>query len=135
MDTAPLLPKALRPCALASKNPSYQGCPPTAASVAPLRQKARRIWKGIAPPMHPDPLADYLAHLDQHLTTRGRRASPATLRAIRSDLRAFIAWWQAARPVAFDLALVLDTDLDDYLTQRQRDGRAAATINRGNASL
>ncbi|RRR75353.1 MAG: hypothetical protein EI684_04870 [Candidatus Viridilinea halotolerans] len=86
-------------------------------------------------PETPDPLAAYLAHLDQHLTTRGRRASPATLRAIRSDLRAFIAWWQSARPVAFNLALVLDTDLDDYLTQRQRDGRAAATINRGNASL
>lgn len=80
-------------------------------------------------------VAAYLGHLRDHLTTRGRRASPATLRAMRSDLRAFVAWWEHTRHLTFDVPLVLETDLDDYLAHRQRDGRAPASINRGNASL
>lgn len=83
----------------------------------------------------PTAIVAYLEHLATHLTTRGRRAAPATLRATRSDLLAFARWWEASRQLTFDLPLILDTDLDDYLTHRQRSGRAPATINRGNASL
>lgn len=80
-------------------------------------------------------VATYLEYLATHLTARGRRVAPATIRATRSDLRAFATWWEDTRQLTFATALVLETDLDDYLTHRQRGGRAPATINRGNASL
>jgi site-specific recombinase XerD len=78
----------------------------------------------------------YLADLASHPTKRGRRVSPATLRAARADLRGFVHWWEQARTLSFDPTLVIDTDLEDYLVQRQeREGRKPATVNRGNASL
>jgi site-specific recombinase XerD len=81
-------------------------------------------------------LAEYLHSLESQLSSRGRRVAPATVRAARSDLRAFITWWEGVHALTFDPALVLETDLDDYSIHRQRhDGRAPATINRGNASL
>jgi len=81
-------------------------------------------------------LTKYLQALESQLTSRGRRVAPATIRATRSDLRAFIAWWEQTRQLTFDAALVLDTDLDDYTNHRQRhEARAPATINRSNASL
>lgn len=79
-------------------------------------------------------LIDYLQDLESQPSSRGQRVAPATIRAIRSDLRAFITWWERSRERTFAPALVLDTELDDYVRQRQ-DECAPATINRSNASL
>ena len=79
--------------------------------------------------MHPS-IADYL----EHLTAQGR--SPHTLKAARTDLSRFVAWWETSRSRAFEPVLVRHEDLRDWRADRQRhDGAAPATINRGLASL
>ncbi|MBA2362491.1 MAG: tyrosine-type recombinase/integrase, partial [Chloroflexia bacterium] len=58
------------------------------------------------------------------------------LKAARTDLSRFVAWWETSRSRAFEPALVRHEDLRDWRGDRQRhDGAAPATINRGLASL
>ncbi len=78
----------------------------------------------------------YLNHLETHLTQRGRWPSSATIRGTRADLQGFIRWWEDARRLAFDVALVIEDDLFDWQEYRQvHDGAKISTINRANASL
>lgn len=81
-------------------------------------------------------LERYLTDLAQRTTRRGQRVAPATIRAVRADLRGFLAWWEQTRRMPFDVSLVLPRDLHDWQAQCQEvDGKKPATINRGNASL
>lgn len=83
-----------------------------------------------------DLLDHYLTHLATQPSRRGRRVSPATIRAARADLRGFIHWWEQARQLTFAVTLVLDQDLWDWQEERQVvEGKKAATINRASASL
>jgi hypothetical protein len=64
--------------------------------------------------MHP-PIVRYL----EHLTARGR--SPHTVRAARTDLSRFVAWWESSRSRSFEPALVRHGDLRDRRSSRQRN--------------
>lgn len=83
-----------------------------------------------------DELEQYLTDLAAQPTRRGHRASPATIRAARADLRGFIRWWEARHRLTFTPALVLADDLLDWQEHRQtQDGARPTTINRAVASL
>ncbi len=68
------------------------------------------------------------------LSTAGK--SPATQRAIRSDLLQFCTWWEQMHQRPFDLTQVVERDLRAWKVFRQQDeGTAPATINRGLSTL
>lgn len=69
-----------------------------------------------------------------HLTAQGR--SPATIRAVRADLRQFATWWESTYRQAWTVALTSDRDLRRWQQCRQvDDGVAPATINRALSTL
>ncbi len=75
-------------------------------------------------------LEQYVAQL----STAGK--SPATQRAIRSDLLQFCTWWEQMHQRPFDLTQVVERDLRAWKVFRQQDeGTAPATINRGLSTL
>ncbi|GHO55784.1 tyrosine-type recombinase/integrase [Ktedonobacter robiniae] len=78
-----------------------------------------------------DPILEqYLAQL----SAAGK--SPATRRAVRSDLTQFCTWWERTRERSFDLTQVVERDLRTWKACRQQDeGAAPATINRGLSTL
>jgi len=79
--------------------------------------------------MH-ESISAYLAVLTE------RRRSPHTLKAVRQDLTRFEIWWAQRYGRPFDPGLLLDTDLNDWRMQRQRDdGAAPSTINRAISTL
>src|SRR6266567_792856 len=76
------------------------------------------------------PVEQYLAQL----SAAGK--SPATRRAVRSDLTQFCIWWERTRQRSFDLTQVVERDLRIWKACRQQDeGAAPATINRGLSTL
>jgi site-specific recombinase XerD len=80
-------------------------------------------------------LETYLDHFSKR-TTRKQKAAPATIRAARADLQGFITWWEQAKALAFDAALILDTDLLDWHTHRQEtNGVKPSTLNRARTHL
>jgi integrase/recombinase XerC len=75
-------------------------------------------------------IGDYLSSL----TAAGR--SPLTVKAARSDLTGFMSWWETRRQRLFDPVLLLDSDLREWRSKRQRDDAAApATINRALSTI
>jgi site-specific recombinase XerD len=78
-----------------------------------------------------DPILEqYLAQL----SAAGK--SPATRRAVRSDLTQFCTWWERTRERSFDLTQVVERDLRTWKVYRQQDeGAAPVTINRGLSTL
>ena len=59
-----------------------------------------------------------------------------TVKAARSDLNGFVAWWEARRQRPFDPALLLDCDLREWRVKRQRhDASAPTTINRALSTI
>jgi site-specific recombinase XerD len=75
-------------------------------------------------------VAQYL----DHLTTQGR--SPATVRAVRADLRQFASWWETTQHQPWMVELTSDRDLRRWQRHRQiEDGVAPATINRALSTL
>lgn len=70
----------------------------------------------------------------EQLSATGK--SPATRRAIRSDLTQFCTWWEQTRQRSFDLTQVVERGLRIWKVCRQQDeGAAPATINRGLSTL
>lgn len=62
--------------------------------------------------------------------------SPATLKALRSDLLHFMAWWEQARERPFALQHLAARDIRQWQQHRQQiDGVSPKTINRNMASL
>ena len=61
-----------------------------------------------------------------------RGVSPATRKAVRSDLSHLAHWWEARYHRAFDPSLLVERDLRAWKAARQKDdGAAPSTINRG----
>lgn len=73
------------------------------------------------------PYLEYLAAQDK---------SPATIRAVRADLRQFASWWNRTHQQPWSVALTSDRDLRRWQRARQvDDGAAPATINRALSTL
>lgn len=69
-----------------------------------------------------------------HLQAQGR--SPATLRAARSDLNGFQAWWERSFQRAFSVQNLATRDIRRWQRERQQiDGAKPSTINRALSSL
>src|SRR5260221_8891748 len=76
----------------------------------------------------------FLAHVEEEVRTL--QYSPATLRAIRQDLRQFATWWESTFAGAFELQRLTPEVVQNWLIARAEDDRAApATINRGLSSM
>jgi site-specific recombinase XerD len=77
------------------------------------------------------------ASFEEYLNTlAAKHRSPLTIKAVRQDLRRFVAWWEDVHCRPFDPPLLLDGDVRAWQDARQtRDGAAPATINRGMAAL
>jgi len=75
--------------------------------------------------------------LEQYLASLAAAGkSPATQRAVRSDLVQFCTWWERTRERSFDLTQVVERDLRVWKGVRQQnEGAAPATINRGLSTL
>lgn len=78
----------------------------------------------------------YCVHQSKPVRNR-RSISPETLRAIRSDLKGFVGWWESEKAISFDPSLVVETDLIEWHDQRYDDseGVKATTLNRARSSL
>ena len=77
------------------------------------------------------------SHLDNFLLSQqSAGSSPATLKALRSDIRNFIVWWEKARERLFALQHLAARDIRQWQQHRQQiDGVSPKTINRNMASL
>lgn len=69
-------------------------------------------------------------------TQQAQDLSPATLKALRSDLLNFVAWWEQAQGWPFNLQQLVARDVRRWQQQRQQiDGVSPKTINRNLVSL
>jgi site-specific recombinase XerD len=79
-------------------------------------------------------IMEIVAQYLDYLATQGR--SPATVRAVRADLRQFAAWWETTQHQPWMVELTSDRDLRRWQRHRQvEDGVAPATINRALSTL
>jgi site-specific recombinase XerD len=85
--------------------------------------------------MHNEGVAmEIIAQYLEYLTAQGR--SPATIRAVRADLRQFAAWWEITQHQPWMVERTSDRDLRRWQRHRQvEDGVAPATINRALSTL
>jgi len=76
-------------------------------------------------------------HIEQFLNEQQRRGlSPATLKALRSDLLNFVAWWETTYGRPLSLPQLVARDVRRWQQHRQQnDGVAPKTINRNLVSL
>jgi site-specific recombinase XerD len=77
------------------------------------------------------------ALLDRYLADFAERdVSPATLRAIRSDVSQLTIWWEERYRRSFEPTQLLDRDLRQWQVHRQKvEARKPTTINRGLSSV
>src|SRR5437773_1819030 len=75
--------------------------------------------------------------LDRYLAGLAERdVSPATLRAVRSDISRLADWWQERHQRSFDPTPLLERDLRHWQLHRQKvEARKPATINRSLSSV
>lgn len=77
---------------------------------------------------------EIITHYLDHLAVQGR--SPATVRAVRSDLGQFGTWWETTYHQPWMVAVTSDRNLRHWQRSRQaEDGAAPATINRALSTL
>lgn len=77
------------------------------------------------------------SHIEDFLRAQNDRdLSPATLKALRSDLFHFIAWWERMHERTFALQQLVVRDIHQWQQYRQQvDGVSPTTINRNLVSL